>query len=336
MGKFLARRLLNYVVLIFIATSFAYVLAATNLYPRGYFEQMQPPPEPEFINAQLDVLNLNDQTPIFQRYITWLVGDVGATGQIGGIVTGDFGKTIQGGEVSSQMWMKAGVTLRLITVATILGSALGILIGAYAAVRQYRRFDKAATAASFFVLSVPTVVIAIVVQVAAVFVNDAFGFTMFRYSGEYTAGFSGAWWELLLNRVHHAILPTLVLALALFAAFARYQRNMMLDVLGSDFVRTAMAKGLTRRKALFKHALRTALIPTITYFTFTFGALVSGATFTEKIYGWHGMGAWLIDSIARQDVHVVAAVSWFMAITIMAASFLSDILYAWLDPRVRV
>jgi peptide/nickel transport system permease protein len=326
LGKFLARRLLNYVVLIFLATSFAYLLAATNLYPRGYFEQMQPPPSPEAVNAQLDALNLNDQTPIAQRYLTWL----------GGIFTGDFGKTIQGGDVASQMWMKAGVTLRLITVATLLGSFLGIAIGAYAAIRQYRAFDKSATAVSFFVLSVPTVVIAIVVQVLAVSINDLAGFQLLRYSGEYTAGFSGEWYELLLNRVYHALLPTLVLAVALFAAFARYQRNMMLDVLGADFVRTAMAKGLTRRKALFKHALRTALIPTITYFTFTFGALVSGATFTEKIYGWHGMGAWLIDSIARHDVHVVAAVSWFMAITIMAASFLSDILYAWLDPRVRV
>jgi peptide/nickel transport system permease protein len=326
LGKFLARRLLNYVVLIFIATSFAYLLAATNLYPRLYFEQLQPPPSPEAVNAQLDVLNLNDQTPLAERYVTWLSG----------AVTGDFGRTIQGGDVTSQMWMKAGVTLRLITVATILGSVIGIAVGAYAAVRQYRRFDKAATAVSFFVLSVPTVVIAIVVQVLAVTVNDGLGFQFFRYSGEYSAGFDGGWWGLLLNRIHHALLPTLVLAVALFAAFARYQRNMMLDVLGADFVRTAMAKGLTRRQALFKHALRTALIPTITYFTFTFGALVSGATFTEKIYGWHGMGAWLIDSIFRQDVHVVAAVSWFMAITIMAASFLSDILYAWLDPRVRV
>ncbi|WP_017581998.1 ABC transporter permease [Nocardiopsis valliformis] len=326
MGKFLARRLLNYVVLILLATSFAYVLAATNLYPRGYFEQMQPPPSPEAVNAQLDALNLNDETPIAQRYATW----------ISGVFTGDFGKTIQGGDVASQMWMKAGVTLRLITVATILGSFLGIAVGAYAAIRQYRAFDKAATAASFFVLSVPTVVIAIVVQVGAVSINDLLGFQFLRYSGEYTAGIRGEWYELLLNRVYHALLPTLVLTVALFAAFSRYQRNMMLDVLGADFVRTAMAKGLTRRKALFKHALRTALIPTITYFTFTFGALVSGATFTEKIYGWHGMGAWLIDSIARQDVHVVAAVSWFMAITIMAASFLSDILYAWLDPRVRV
>ncbi|MFB8763283.1 ABC transporter permease [Nocardiopsis alba] len=326
MGKFLARRLLNYVVLIFLATSFAYLLAATNLQPREYFEQMQPPPDPAVVNAQLDTLNLNDQTPLAERYVVWLKG----------VVTGDFGKTIQGGDVSAQMWMKAGVTLRLITVATILGSCLGIAIGAYAAVRQYRAFDKVATGASFFVLSIPTVVIAIVIQVAAVAINDSVGFTFLRYSGEYSAGFQGNLGEVLLNRVHHAILPTLVLALALFAAFARYQRNMMLDVLGSDFVRTAMAKGLTRRKALFKHALRTALIPTITYFTFTFGALVSGSTFTEKIYGWHGMGAWLIDSIARQDVHVVAAVSWFMAITIMAASFLSDILYAWLDPRVRV
>ncbi|WP_150243297.1 ABC transporter permease [Nocardiopsis quinghaiensis] len=326
MGKFLVRRLLNYVVLIFLATSFAYLLAATNLYPRGYFEQMQPPPPPEAVDSQLDALNLNDRTPLAQRYATW----------IGGVVTGDFGRTVQGGDVTSQMWTKAGVTLRLITVATILGSALGIAVGAYAAVRQYRRFDKAATAVSFFVLSVPTVVIAIVVQVLAVTLNDGLGLQLLRYSGEYSAGFDGAWWELLGNRIHHAILPTLVLAVALFASFARYQRNMMLDVLGSDFVRTAMAKGLTRRRALFRHALRTALIPTVTYFTFTFGALVSGATFTEKIYGWHGMGAWLIDSIARQDVHVVAAVSWFMAITIMAASFLSDILYAWLDPRVRV
>ncbi|PWV58181.1 MULTISPECIES: ABC transporter permease [Nocardiopsis] len=326
MGKFLARRLLNYVVLIFIATSFAYVLAATNLQPRVYFEQMQPPPPPEVVNTQLDSLNLNDQTPLAQRYVTW----------ISGVLTGDFGKNIQGGDVTAQMWLKAGVTLRLITVATLLGSALGIAIGAYAAVRQYRFFDKAATGASFFVLSIPTVVIAIVIQVLAVAINDGLGFTFLKYVGEYSAGFQGNLWETLLNRVHHAILPTLVLALALFAAFARYQRNMMLDVLGSDFVRTAMAKGLTRRKALFKHALRTALIPTITYFTFTFGALVSGSTFTEKIYGWHGMGAWLIDSIARQDVHVVAAVSWFMAVTIMAASFLSDILYAWLDPRVRV
>ncbi|MFW6639186.1 ABC transporter permease [Nocardiopsis algeriensis] len=326
MGAFLARRLLNYAVLVFLATSFAYLLAAANLDPRGYFEKMQPPPTDAVVDARLDALNLNDRTPLVQRYATWL----------GGVAQGDFGKTIQGRDVTPQIWTKAGVTLRLVTVATVLGSAAGIAVGAYAAVRQYRRFDRISTAASFLVLSVPTVVIAIGVQVGAIALNDLLGFQLLRFSGEYTAGFDGTGGELLLNRVHHALLPTFVLAVALFAAFARYQRNTMLDVLDADFVRTAMAKGLTRRKALIRHALRTALIPTATYFAFTFGVMVSGATFTEKIYGWHGMGAWLIDSISQHDVHVVAAVSCFMAVTIMAASLLSDLLYAWLDPRVRV
>ncbi len=177
MGKFLARRLLNYVVLIFLATSFAYLLAAINLQPRVYFEQHQPPPDPALVNAQLDMLNLNDQTPLAERYVTWVKG----------VLVGDFGRTIQGGDVSAQMMMKAGVTLRLITVATLVGSFLGIAIGAYAAIRQYRAFDKAATAASFFVLSIPTVVIAIVVQVVAVAINDGLGMQLLRYSGEYTA-----------------------------------------------------------------------------------------------------------------------------------------------------
>lgn len=326
LGKFLARRLVNYVVLIFLATSFAYLLASYGLSPRSYFEQMQPPPDPAAVDMRLDALNLNDKTPIAERYGIWLAG----------AVQGDFGSTIQGRDVSSDLAMKVGVTLRLITFATILGGVAGIAIGAYAAVRQYKRFDRISTGAAFVVLSVPTVVIAIVVQVMAASFNQVTGIQFFQYAGEYTSGLNAGFWGHLLNRLHHAILPTFVLAVALFAAFSRYQRNMMLDVMSADFVRTAMAKGLTRRAALFKHALRTALIPTITYFTFTFAALVSGATFTEKIFGWHGAGAWLIDSIFRNDVNVVAAVSCFMAVTIMAASFLSDILYAWLDPRVRV
>lgn len=111
---------------------------------------------------------------------------------------------------------------------------------------------------------------------------------------------------------------------------------MMLDVLGQDFVRTAMAKGLRRRTALTKHALRTALIPSATYFAFAFGTMFTGATFTEKIFAWHGMGAWLVDSINQNDVNSVAAVTFFAAVCILFASFLSDLLVAALDPRVRV
>ncbi|TQN30902.1 peptide/nickel transport system permease protein [Haloactinospora alba] len=326
MGKFLVRRLLNYAILIFLASSFAYLLAATALEPRAYFEQKQPTPSEEAIQQQLTALNLSSETPLAERYYTWASG----------VFAGDFGQTIKGESVNEAVARKAGVTIRLIVAGTLIGCTVGIAIGAYAAVKQYRKFDKASTWVAFTVLAIPTVVIAVTLQTTAVWINDAVGWQMLEYGGEYTAGLDAGFWGSLADRLQHAILPTLTLALTLFAAFSRYQRNMMLDVLGSDFVRTAMAKGLTRRAALLKHALRTAMIPTITYFTFTFGVLLAGATFTEKVFGWHGMGAWVVDSIVDNDVHAVAAVTCFMAVCVMAASFLSDILYAWLDPRVRV
>ena len=92
---------------------------------------------------------------------------------------------------------------------------------------------------------------------------------------------------------------------------------MMLDVLGADFIRTAMAKGLSRRRALIRHALRTALIPVVTYFAFTFGALLTGATFTEKIFGWHGLGEQLINSIFTNDVNTVAAITCLAAVAVL-------------------
>ncbi|MUL42546.1 ABC transporter permease [Streptomonospora sp. PA3] len=326
MAKFLVRRLLSYLVLIFLASSIAYLIAATTLSPRAYFEQQQPPPSDQAIERQLDKLNLNPETPLAERYATWVAG----------VAVGDFGQTITDQSVNEAIARKAGVSLRLIVAGTVIGATLGVAMGAYAAVRQYGRFDRVTTVAAFFLLAVPAVVVAVTLQVIAVWINDVSGMRLLEYGGEYSANLDAGFWGTLLDRVQHAILPTMALSLSLFAAFSRYQRNMMLDVLGSDFVRTAMAKGLTRRAAMIKHALRTALIPTITYFTFTFGILIANATFTEKIFGWHGMGAWVVDSISTQDVNAVAAVTFFMAVCVMAASFLSDVLYAWLDPRVRV
>ncbi len=136
--------------------------------------------------------------------------------------------------------------------------------------------------------------------------------------------------------MQHLILPSLTLILGEIAIFSRYQRSAMLDVLGQDFVRTAQAKGLRRRGALLRHALRTALIPAVTYFIYNFGILIVGATFTEKIFGWHGMGEWFVDSVTRQDTNAVAAVTCFAAIMILLAGLISDVAYAMLDPRIRV
>ena len=128
----------------------------------------------------------------------------------------------------------------------------------------------------------------------------------------------------------------MTLALAAAAGYSRYQRNAMLDVLGQDFIRTARAKGLTRRQALFKHGLRTALIPMATLFAYSVGGLVTGAVFVEQIFGWHGMGEWAVQGVVNQDINIVTAVTVFTGATVLLAGLLSDVLYAALDPRVRV
>ena len=117
---------------------------------------------------------------------------------------------------------------------------------------------------------------------------------------------SAARWNQFVDRLQHLVLPTFTLALGGMAGYSRYQRNAMLDVLGQDFIRTARAKGLTRRQALFKHGLRTALIPMATMFAYSFAGLFTGAVFTEKIFGWHGMGEWFVQGLTTQDINIIA------------------------------
>ncbi|MEU0567900.1 ABC transporter permease [Nonomuraea sp. NPDC005983] len=326
MAGFLARRLLNYVVLVAVASSLAYLLAASALDPRSNYAERTPKPPPAVVDAQLTALNLNDKTPLIQRYATWATG----------VLHGDFGKTVTGSPVNEDLKRRMGVTFRLVILGLVFGSLLGVLLGAFAAVRQYGLFDRLSTGLSFVVLAVPVVVLANMLILLGTWANDQlFGTQVFLVSGEYSVGLDTGFWGGLLDRLQHLILPTVSLSLGLIAVFSRYQRNMMLDVVGADFVRTAMAKGLSRRSALTRHALRTALIPVVTYFAFTFGTLLTGATFTEKIFGWHGLGEQIINSIFTNDVNTVAAISLIAAIAVLFASLASDLLHAALDPRVR-
>ncbi|MFI7637595.1 ABC transporter permease [Nonomuraea sp. NPDC049400] len=326
MAGFLARRLLNYVVLVVVAASLAYLLAATALDPRSNYADRTPKPPPAVVDAQLTALNLNDKTPLLQRYATWASG----------VLHGDFGKSVGGSPVNDDLKRRMGVTFRLVMLGLVFGSLFGVLVGAFAAVRQYGWFDRLSTGLSFVVLAVPVVVLANTLILVGSWANEhVFGRSVFLVSGEYSVGLEAGFWGQLLDRLQHLILPTISLSLGLIAVFSRYQRNMMLDVFGADFVRTARAKGLSRRQALIKHALRTALIPVATYFAFTFGALLMGATFTEKIFGWHGLGEQLINSIFSNDVNTVAAISFLAAVAVLCASLASDLLQAALDPRVR-
>jgi peptide/nickel transport system permease protein len=324
MGKYLLRRLATNVILVALAASLAYMLAATTMSPRGAYEGRQPPIPEAVVDATLDAYNLNDKTPVLQRYATWA----------GGVITGDFGKTWNGGSVNAEMGRRIMVSLRLLLIGTVAGFAIGVVLGAISAVRQYKISDRLIGVGSFVIMAIPIFLLATLLAITTYNLNRGLGFTLIEYTGEYNPRLSG--WDQFLNRLNHLILPTISLSLGSIAFYSRIQRNMMLDVLGQDFVRTAMAKGLRRRTALTKHALRTALIPSATYFAFALGTMFTGAIFTEKIFAWHGMGAWLIDAINQQDVNSVAAVTLFAAACVLAAGFLSDVLVAALDPRVRV
>lgn len=324
MTRFLARRLLNYLVLLALASFVAYVLAAWQFDPLENLLSRNPRPPEAVIEAKRVELNLD--RPLLVQFGLWASG----------VLHGDFGTTIAGQPVTDELWRRVGVSLRLLVLGSVIGTVAGVVIGAWGAIRQYRLSDRVITALSLLVISIPSFVMATVLTLSAMEITSVLGVPPLESTGETSSVVVSGAWNQFVDRLEHLLLPTLTLALGGMAGYSRYQRNAMLDVLGQDFIRTARAKGLTRRRALFKHGLRTALIPMATMFAYSFAGLFTGAVFVEKIFGWHGMGEWFIQGLNTQDINIIAAVVVFAGVTILLAGLLSDIIYAALDPRVRV
>lgn len=325
MLRYLSRRLGYYVFLIFVATFLSYLLASTALNPRVNFEGRFPRPAPASVDAQLYELGVNDKTPVLERFAHW-----GAHA-----LTGDFGHTIFDTSVNAEFGRRIGVSLRLLIAGTVAGTLLGVLAGFWGAIRQYRLSDRAVTVLSFVILSTPAFLLAVLLKVGAIKFNQVTGTNVIKFTGESTPGLSGGPLTRLADAGIHLLVPTIAIALMTIATYSRYQRATMLDALNSDFIRTAQARGLTRRRALLKHGLRTALIPMSTFFAYNFLAIFTTFIFTEKIFGWNGMNAWFIDAINRNDINSVVAINVFAAVVVLLAGFLADVLHAALDPRVR-
>ena len=324
MTRFLARRLLNYLVLLALASFLTFSLTSFAFKPLDSLLQRNPRPPQAAIDAKRAELDLDKPIPV--RYVRWASG----------AVRGDFGTTVTGQPVSDELGRRVGVSLRLLVIGSVMGTVIGVVVGAWGAIRQYRLSDRVITVLSLLALSTPTFVIANLLILGALRVNSVLGVQLFEYTGETSPDAVGGVWNQFVDRLQHLVLPTFTLALTAIAGYSRYQRNAMLDVLGQDFIRTARAKGLTRRRALFKHGLRTALIPMATLFAYGVSGLVTGAVFVEKIFGWHGMGEWFVQGIATQDTNIIAAVTVFSGAAVLLAGLLSDVIYAALDPRVRV
>ncbi len=326
MLRYLAKRLAYYLVLLVVAIFLAYALSSAALNPRAYFEAKPTRPSAAAVDRQLTALGINDRTPLPERFGHWAGGV---------LLHGDLGRSIHDTSVNADFGRRVWVSLRLLLVGSLLGMLLGVAAGAWSAVRQYRMSDRALTVFSFVMLSTPVFLLALFLKNGAIAVNHASGRQLINFTGYETPGLAGGFGAQLADWAVHLLLPTLSLALTGLAAYSRYQRGTMLDVLGSDYLRTAEAKGLTRRRALVKHGLRTAVIPMATLFSYSFLSILTGATFTETIFGWHGMGEWFINAIHENDVNAVVAVNLFAAVVVLASGFLADTLHAALDPRIR-
>ena len=325
---FTIRRVIASVFVLLASSVLVFALCAASFDPLARYRQRQPPPTPEYLDGIREQLGLNE--PFLVRYWTWLSG----------VLRGDFGETVNGTPVIDQLGGRLMVTGRMILLAIVLAVVLAVVVGVIGAVRQYKPSDYIFTFVAYLLIALPVFwFAALLKEFVAGGINDLFGRQVLYTIGEQTPGLelyaSGS--ELWLNRLGHLVLPTISLALLSFAAWSRFQRSAMLDVLGSDYMRLARAKGLTYRRTVFKHGLRNALIPLTTVVALGIGTLFGGAIVTETVFVWHGMGEYLIaDGIGNNDINVV--LGWLLASAAFVVLFnlIADILYAVLDPRIRL
>jgi peptide/nickel transport system permease protein len=250
-------------------------------------------------------------------------------------VTNQFGTTILGDRpIWPDLKRVMGNTLQLILVAEILAVLIAIAVGVYSAVRQYSVFDYSATGFSFLGLATPVFWLALILQVVVTNIYLNTGHRIF-----YTAGISSddpgtglAW---LGDRVQHLALPWITLMVVSIAGYSRYMRASMLEVVNSDYVRTARAKGLVERRVVMKHAFRNALIPLVTLVALNFGFLIGGAIVTETIFAIDGMGRYFINALQIGDPYPIMAWLMITAVMVVIGNLLADIAYGILDPRIR-
>ena len=264
--------------------------------------------------------------PLYIQYWKWLTA----------FLHGDWGRSLLSNRpVYADIRSALSNTLVLGIIATAFSLLVGVGIGVYSAIRQYSFFDNLSTGAAFVGLSIPNFWFALLLQIF-------FGVYLTRWlhlstpflpiAGLYTPGSVGFH---LLDRLRHLVLPMLVLAVQIIAVYSRYMRASMLEVLHSDYLRTARAKGLRERRVIVRHAMRNALIPLTTQVALDVGAIAGGLIITEAIFQYPGMGRFFVQAMTSGDYFQV--LPWLMVVVaaVILFNLLADIAYAVLDPRIR-
>ncbi len=319
MLRYAARRLLWSIPIILIASVLVFVAVKNTTDPGALRGPGITQADQERRREQLGL----DKGAV-EQYTTWL----------GNFVRGDFGESLK---TSQPVWpdLKTAIwnTVQLGAFAFLLSVGLGVTIGTLSAVRQYSWFDSASTGASFVGLSIPPFFFGLILQIVLVLQFQTwFGDTPFFTSRMNSPGQDGFGYD----RLMHMVLPALTVAVQSVAIYSRYMRSSMLEVLNSDYLRTARAKGVSERRVIVRHAMRNALIPLTTFAALDVGAIVGGLVITERIFEWPGMGNYFLRAFSDGDY--VKILFWIMLVVLAVIMFnlVADLMYGVLDPRIRL
>lgn len=316
MGRYILRRLLISIPIL-IAISF-FIFSLLQVTPGDPVDSYLPPDapvSPELRERVREQMGLD--RPFAVRYGYWLKETL----------QGNLGVRLIAKEpVSDAIGSRIGATLLLMGTSMAIGITVGVVFGIIAAVKQYSIFDGILTIFAFLGLSLP------------VYLAGLLGLYFFSLKVDWfpSGGFSTPGEPFsYTDRIHHLILPALIIAINYIASTMRYTRSAMLDVLGQDYVRTARSKGLREPRVIERHALRNALIPIVTIVGTYLPNLLGGAVFIESIFGWPGLGRLFLEGVGQRDYPLIMGLTMVLAVLILIANLLTDVVYAFVDPRIR-
>ena len=342
MGRFLIRRLLQAIPLLFLISIIVFVLIMNMGDPLIAFAGRNGQVKGKDRERLIRQLGLDQ--PIYVQYLVWLVGndwmkiDVDGdgvpekSGERKGILRGDLGTSVVTRQPVGQMIMeRLPNTLLLMLTAEVVIIVFALFLGITAALKQYSAYDNVFTGLSFVGYSMPVPLLALgLIYLFGVYLKRA-GLPYFPTVGMYEPGAGKTWDQLLW----HMVLPVATLSIISIAAYSRFIRSNMLEVVSQDYMRTARAKGLGERMILFKHALKNAALPIVTLIGLDLGFLLAGALVTETIFSWPGMGRLFYDHALKSDLPVLMGILMLISISVVVFQILTDITYTFLDPRIR-
>lgn len=317
MGKYLIRRLLYSIPVVIAITIIIFALIeiapgdVADYYVSGEIEMSA-----EAMQRIRERYGLDQPAPI--RYINW----------VGSVLRGDLGyRYTDGRPVAAAIQRRLRATITLISAALVIGVVVGVPLGVFIGLRQYSFWDISLTGLSFLGISMPAFVAGILALYLFSIQLGWFPSGGMRPIGR---GEVGLW-----TSIHHLILPSLVLSLNYVATYMRYMRFSMLEVIHSDYVRTARGKGISNARVTWRHTVPNAILPVITIIGVSVPNLVVGAVFTETIFSWPGMGTLYLDAVRGRDVPLLMGMNLVIAVAVLGANLLTDIVYALVDPRIR-